>query len=79
MKDLFGNETPLAVKPDKGSTLKANPLLSVYGTTDGKHCKQCAFFRVKKMGKTYFKCSLTKDTGGGWDRLAGKLACLWKV
>jgi hypothetical protein len=37
---------------------------SLYGSTPGKQCRECIHLVTKEYANNYFKCNLTKDTGG---------------
>jgi hypothetical protein len=77
------------LKPDRARTLRAKArIANGYHPSGvrlreppGETCGTCAFFRVKKYGGTYFKCSLQKDTKGpGTDIRKSWPACAqWKV
>ncbi len=66
-KDLFGNEIP-----EKGPSgnwsiggKRVNPMVYGYGPgPEGKKCKHCAHLGVKRMGNTYYKCTLRHNTNG---------------
>lgn len=75
MKDLFGNEIPLSTKLKSG-TYRFNPLIAVYGKTEGKKCKDCSHLYSKEFANKYYKCDLRKDTNGpGTDHRINWNAC----
>lgn len=75
-KDLFGNEIKEPERIIKNTAAKINPMLKIYGHSDGRKCKYCVHFIVKKMGNKYFKCALRKITNGpATDHRANWPAC----
>ncbi len=67
MKDLFGKTSIPETRKQylkrrrredytKTGTLRKNPMLILYGTTDGERCKTCIFLVVRKFAKNYYKC-----------------------
>lgn len=48
----------------------------MFGMLADKRCKTCNHLRVKRMGGTYYKCDLTRQTAGpGTDWRTGYVAC----
>lgn len=63
MTDLFG--TPFVNENDpkkRKAEIMHEKLLSVYGTTWGEKCKDCAHLGYFNFGKKYYKCTKTKYT-----------------
>ena len=61
MKDLFGNEIK---ESDEFKTTHGNPLLSVYGFSEGNICKNCSHLWRKRTNRVYLKCDMVKMTNG---------------
>ncbi len=69
---IFGELTPIG----KTSSVKQNPCISSYGTTEGKKCKTCKLLYYHEMSKRYYKCRLRKFTHGpGTDHRVNWPAC----
>lgn len=59
MSDLFGNPIiPSKPAKTKSGSLKSNPLIPYYGTTEGERCKTCKHLVRKAYAKVYYKCAL---------------------
>lgn len=73
MNDLFGNEIK---ESNEFKTTRGNPLLSVYGVSEGNICKNCIHLWRKRRSRTYLKCDMVEMTNGaGTDWKAKWQAC----
>ena len=53
-----------------------NPLVMLYGVTEGRQCKTCKHLTSHTRARTYYKCLLRGVTrGAGTDHRAGWPAC----
>lgn len=50
--------------PDGKYPVRILQMRKLHGKSEGNICGNCAHFIRKKMGAIYFKCDLTKITGG---------------
>lgn len=64
MKDLFGTEVilpPGGTKADRIAVHQYKQLVSIYGVTEGKKCKDCKNCKRHSAGsKKFYKCHLAK-------------------
>jgi hypothetical protein len=69
MTDLFGETTPQETKVQRCKRIrmkernadgswKINPMIKLYGITEGKKCKNCVHLYYRQFAKKYFKCEL---------------------
>lgn len=55
--DLFGNEVDVP-DPPRGGRKKTPTMQEMFGTTEGKTCKDCANCYAYSQSRTWYKCSI---------------------
>jgi hypothetical protein len=74
MKDLFGSETIPETRDqylkrrrreERTATgaLRKNPMIRLFGETQGKKCKECLYLCYREFAKRYYKCQLRGCSG----------------
>lgn len=65
--DLFGNEVEIKEKDSpipgrtKNGSFISNPLIPLYGKSEGNKCKHCTHLVRKVYGNVYYKCELRNN------------------
>lgn len=49
---------------EKGLPQRIQLMHRLHGKLEGKRCKTCKHFKVKRYARQYFKCAKSKITGG---------------
>jgi len=70
-KDLWGNPVPIQMdekqlrrsRRNADGSFKNNPLILLYGTTEGEICKDCENLYRRERTNKWYKCSLRRCSG----------------